>query len=58
MISDGYKIYQNDHVVSYIISNHWGIHLKLILMSTVTEKLKMIKKKIIRKKKCIYYIIF
>ena len=25
-----YKIYQDDHLVSYITSNHWDIHLELI----------------------------
>ena len=28
MVSDGYKIYQDDHLVSCIKSNHWVIHLK------------------------------
>lgn len=42
MVSDGYEIYQNDHLVSYIISNHWGVHLKLMqyCISTVNWKIK------------------
>ena len=30
IVSDGYKIYLDDHLVSYIMSNHWGVQLKLI----------------------------
>ena len=29
MVSDGYEIYQDDHLVSYIMSNHWVVHQKL-----------------------------
>ena len=30
MYEDGYYIYQSEHFLSYIISNHWVVHLKLI----------------------------
>ena len=29
MVLDGYKIYQDEHLVSYIMHNHWGVHLKV-----------------------------
>ena len=29
MVSNGYEVYWDDHLVSYIMSNHWGIYLKL-----------------------------
>ena len=32
MVSDGCEIYWDDHLVSYVMSNHWGVHLKLIIM--------------------------
>ena len=43
MVSGGYEICQNDHLISYIMSNHWGVHLKLTkyYMLTVIEKLKI-----------------
>ena len=30
MVSDEYEIYQDDDLVSYMMSSHWGVHLKLI----------------------------
>ena len=47
MVSDGCEIYQAGHLVSYIMSNHWGMYLKLIYycISPVIKKLKMILKK-------------
>ena len=30
MVSDGCKIYQDDHLLSYVMSNHWGVYLTLI----------------------------
>ena len=30
MVSDGYEIYQDDYLVSYIMFNHWSVHLKLM----------------------------
>ena len=43
MVTGGYEIYRDDHSVSYM-SDHWGVHLKLIgyYMSTVFEKEKTI----------------
>ena len=29
MVSDGCEIYQDGHLVSYRMSNHWGLHSKL-----------------------------
>ena len=28
VVPDGQEIYWNDHLVSYVMSNHWGVHLK------------------------------
>lgn len=28
--SDGYEVYPGDHLVSYVMSYHRGVHLKLI----------------------------
>ena len=30
MVSDGYKIYWDNHLVDYIMLNHWDVPLKLI----------------------------
>ena len=30
MVPDGCKIYQDDHLESYVMSNYWGAHLKPI----------------------------
>ena len=30
MVSDGCKIYWDNHLVSYVTSNHWAVHLKLV----------------------------
>ena len=30
MLSDGYKIYGDDELMNYIMSDHWVAHLKLI----------------------------
>ena len=40
MLSDGYEVYWDDHLVHYIRSNHWVVQVKLTehCMSTVTEK--------------------
>ena len=46
MVPDEYEIYQDDHLVSYIMSNHWVVHVKLIKYhpSAVIQKIKFIKK--------------
>ena len=41
MVLDGYdEIYQDDRLLSYIISNQWGIHLKLIYCMSILIKNK------------------
>ena len=35
-----YKIYQDDHLVSYIMSNYWGVHLKHIICQLYLKNLK------------------
>lgn len=38
MVSYGYEIYQDGHLVNYRMSNHWVVHLKLILLCQLIKK--------------------
>lgn len=44
MVSDECEIYHSDHSVHYVISNHWGVQLKLIMYVKCDWKLRMAKK--------------
>lgn len=52
MVSDGHKIYWDNHFVKYIMSNHWAVNLKLIkycMWNVIKKKqndLNKIKKKL------------
>lgn len=44
-MSDEYEVYWGDHLVTYIMSNHWGIHQKLVLYVNSNWKIKNYFKK-------------